>query len=113
MGLKLHPIDKRKFNKKMRNLQLAPIALTGAVKLAAQKAAADARQKAPEDTGRLKSGITSKNKTTGAEIVSEAPYSRHVEYGTRHKGAQPFFGPAVRKLKVRLKDAFINILRKT
>jgi HK97 gp10 family phage protein len=61
----------------------------------AKKVAADAAQRAPVDTGRLRAGITVEGSGMNSTVTSEAPYSHYVEYGTSRMGAQPFFWPAL------------------
>jgi HK97 gp10 family phage protein len=50
---------------------------------------------APKDSRELADGIETKPLENGAEVVSEAPHSIHVEYGTSEQPAQPFMRPAM------------------
>ncbi len=63
----------------------------------AQVIAKRASQIAPRDTGYMAEHIhPEKAEETGAaSVVSEAPYSVHVEYGTYKMQAQPFMRPAI------------------
>lgn len=61
----------------------------------AQHVATGAQQRAPVRTGRLRDGITVEGSGSASRVVSEAPYSVYVEYGTSRMGAQPFFWPAL------------------
>lgn len=63
---------------------------------AAQFIAKRARDLAPVDTGYMRDHIHAHG--TGpksAQVISEAPYSVYVEYGTSKMAAQPFMRPAV------------------
>lgn len=73
------------------------------------------------DTGFLISQITTDVKTIGntviGQIISAAPYSRHLEFGTRNMlnpksgepgGARPFMVPALEQNKRRVKEIFIQ-----
>lgn len=65
------------------------------VEATARKVAADAAQRAPVDTGRLRAGIRPDVHGLAGFVTSDAPYSHFVEYGTSRTGAQPFMWPAV------------------
>lgn len=58
---------------------------------------ADAKSRAPVDTGFLRNSIkaTIEQGEIVAKVVVGADYGRFVEYGTRRAGAQPFLRPAV------------------
>ena len=60
----------------------------------AQDIAASARQLAPVRTGKLRDGIIVIEGSNQTEIVSQAPYSLFVEFGTSRTPAQPFLRPA-------------------
>lgn len=52
---------------------------------------------------------------TSAVLRSSAPYSVHLEYGTRKMTARPFFRPAVEKIKPQAKgviDAYVSAATK-
>lgn len=68
-----------------------------APKLVADKIAADAKSRAPVDTGYLRSSIHAESKSAGkeADVMVDAPYAAYVEYGTFKMAAQPFLTPAV------------------
>lgn len=60
-----------------------------------------ARARAPFLTGHLKDSITyHKIGQAMWRLVVGAPYGVYVEYGTRHRPAQPFLNPAVAVAKV-------------
>lgn len=67
-----------------------------APKRVADKVAADARSRAPVDTGYMKSTIESVSVESGksAEVRVGAEYAGYVEYGTYKMAAQPFLTPA-------------------
>lgn len=67
---------------------IAPVA-------AAERVAEIARNNAPVDTGFLRDHIFARHLSKSSEVVSEAPYSGFVEFGTRFMAAQPFLRPAV------------------
>jgi HK97 gp10 family phage protein len=62
-----------------------------AAKIIAQKASA----LAPIDTGFLAENISAEMTPEGGEVISIAPYTMHVEFGTRFMAAQPFLRPAM------------------
>lgn len=66
---------------------------------AAQVVAKRASQIAPKDTGFMADHITVKREGDATMIVSEAPYSVHVEFGTYKMAAQPFMRPAGREVE--------------
>ena len=61
----------------------------------------------PVDTGNLQSLISSSIEGGDLNVVSDAGYSGFVEYGTWKMEPQPFFGPAVDKVRsgIGLEDA--------
>lgn len=61
----------------------------------AEAVAEEARRLAPVRTGELRDGIHAAEAPDGADVVSEAPHSVFVEYGTMHMSPQPFLRPAV------------------
>lgn len=61
----------------------------------ADNVATGAQQRAPVDTGYLRANIHRQGSGLDATVVSEAPYSGYVEYGTGRMGARPFFWPAL------------------
>jgi HK97 gp10 family phage protein len=68
-----------------------------AVKAHADKIAADARRRAPVQTGYLRSSIRAESVSIGktAQIVVGADYGRFVEWGTYKMAAHPFLTPAL------------------
>lgn len=80
-----------------------------APKRVADRIAADARDRAPVDTGFLRSTIESVSIADGkiAEIFVGASYSGFVEYGTYKMAARPFLTPA---FEARAKELGLEIL---
>lgn len=64
------------------------------------------------DTGFLISQISSSVEVSGTvavgEVVSSAPYSKHLEYGTSTMLKRPFMAPALRKSTSKIKRIFIR-----
>lgn len=63
------------------------------------------------DTGFLASNITMKvdeypNGTVVGQIISSAPYSKHLEYGTTNMTERPFMQPALKKNKRKIQAMF-------
>jgi HK97 gp10 family phage protein len=70
--------------------------LEAVVNETAQAAAEDAQRRAPVDTGFLRDNIRALAEPgLEAQVVSEAPYSDAVEFGTAANSPQPFFRPAM------------------
>lgn len=67
--------------------------VNGAIERAAESHVEIAKQLAPIDTGFLRDNIHIL-RDHGLRVVSEAPYSVYVEFGTVDSSAQPFFIPA-------------------
>lgn len=86
---------------------------------------AGAKNKAPVDTGALKSSIYTdcggqqsgqpgdtplpKPKGHDAHVGPSMNYAMHVEFGTRHMGAQPYLIPALREVENALAAQWENI----
>lgn len=63
---------------------------------AAHVIATRASQIAPRDTGYMAEHIHAEQTADGdAAVISEAPYSGYVEFGTYKMAAQPFMRPAI------------------
>jgi len=65
------------------------------------------------DTGFLASQITSNVKTMPdgsvvGQIISAAPYSKHLEFGTTNMMARPFMQPALNKNRKKITKIFID-----
>ena len=64
------------------------------------------------DTGFLISQISASSMVEGStaigEVVSSAPYSKHLEYGTTSMGKRPFMQPALSKSSKHIKKIFIR-----
>ncbi len=62
------------------------------------------------DTGFLVSNVSTQVKTQGkkviGQIVSSAPYSAHLEFGTTNMKARPFMQPALQKNKRKIQKIF-------
>jgi HK97 gp10 family phage protein len=70
-----------------------------ALTIYAEKTVADAKRNAPVDTGYMEANIDYKQDGNKVEILSPAPYSMYVEFGTVKMSPQPFFYPAIEKNK--------------
>jgi HK97 gp10 family phage protein len=84
--------------------------LTRAVYATAAAIEASAKQRAPVDTGFLRSSIQARPVGPAeAEVSVGAEYGAHVEYGTRRQAAQPYLTPAVegerQRFEARVKKA--------
>jgi len=62
---------------------------------AAERVADLARQNAPVRTGYLRDHIKARHYSKTSNVISYAPYSGFVEFGTRYMAAQPFLRPAM------------------
>ena len=62
------------------------------------------------DTGFLVSQISTDVQTRGnqviGQIISSAPYSKHLEFGTTKMAARPFMQPSLEKNKRKIRDIF-------
>ena len=68
---------------------------------------------APKDTGKLKKSIKiNEDKLANGEIsvTAEVSYAAAVEYGTRHKSANPFFRSAIAESRSKMLKTFKEIL---
>ena len=73
---------------------------------------AEAKQKAPVDTGHLRSSIGAQRINQMMWFVRvQAHYALYVEMGTRYAGAQPYMGPAVETARRRLASAKVKTVR--
>ena len=97
--------------------QAIPNVVQSAMTEAEQRAKADC----PVDTGHLQSSIYTRKtesnaETTEYEIGATAEYAAFVEYGHATRGGggfvepQPFIGPAVEELKIKLPNEIINVI---
>src|ERR1044072_3427990 len=76
----------------------------------ARVGASVARQLAPVDTGLLKSLITVMyGSYGGVRLISGAPYSSHVNYGTVFQSPNPFFTKAIEAMKKQLPKEYRRI----
>lgn len=77
---------------------------------AARVGASVARQLAPVDTGLLRSLIAVQyGAYGGVRLVSGAPYSQYVNYGTVFQAPQPFFTKAIEAMKKQLPKEYRRI----
>lgn len=77
---------------------------------AARVGASVARQLAPEDTGLLKSLIAVLfGAYGGVRLISGAPYSGHVNFGTVFQAPNPFFTKAIEAMKKQLPKEYRRI----
>ena len=68
-----------------------------------------AKSLAPVDTGFLRASIEASVKGLTGEVVSMAEYGIFVEYGTWKMRAQPYMGPATRKVAPKFAQAMGQI----
>lgn len=106
----------------IRTLEQVPKELEGDVELILQAEAqtieADAKRKAPIDTGKLRQSIKServdaKTYEIKANATGLAPYAPFVEFGTRFQRAQPFLFPAFFAGRTRFTKAIERLLETT
>lgn len=72
----------------------------------AQELQADAKSRAPVDTGALRDSIYIRGGKDFRTVGSDIRYARFVEYGTSDTSPQPFMNPAARKAEQSLLDEF-------
>ena len=64
------------------------------------------------DTGFLVSNVSTKVTTEGetviGQIISAAPYSKHLEFGTRNMAARPFMQPSLDRNAKKIKEIFVR-----
>lgn len=138
MGLKFKLLGRRKFEARMQAEQNAKIsAITKAVARGAQFVHADAVrsvQRGPKtgeiygrhqasapgeapatDTGNLASNILVDiipgSVDIEAKVISRAPYSIALEFGTKNMEPRPFMRPAFEKNKKRIQDLIARMVR--
>ena len=84
----------------------------GRISVAVRKAAMDieaqAKSRAPVDTGNLRGSIAASGHDADYRVDSPANYSLYQEFGTRHMGAHPYMIPAAEHVK----PALIAALRR-
>lgn len=87
--IKLDLASKRKLDKKLTNLRnYSELQFQYEVHKAGLTIAADIkRPPIPVDTGNLRRNV----RWNGQAIISGAPYSAYLEYGTQYMSSQPFF----------------------
>jgi HK97 gp10 family phage protein len=71
-----------------------------------------AKQRAPVDTGFLRSSLSTKPGPLEVTVGASAKYAPYVELGTRRMNAQPYLGPAVTKAVANLVAALEATFRK-
>lgn len=73
-----------------------------------------AQRNATVDTGYMKSKITQNISSNGMEgnVVAEAPYSIHVEFGTFSQVAKPFMRPALNLVIPKFKSDVKDVIGK-
>ena len=70
------------------------------VALKARQLRNGAVENCPVDTGRLRQSITVKKLEPAVYSVgTNVEYAPYVEYGTRHQAPQPYFRPAIERVK--------------
>ena len=70
------------------------------------------KSKVPVVSGNLKSKIKVNITKDGLEARSDAIYSKYVEYGTRYRGAKPFFRSAVKEMAKKIKESINKQFKK-
>lgn len=113
MGLKMIPADRRRFDKRIANLQAFS---TVEVQLAMHKTIVETvnrmKTDVPVDTGELRNSIKGTQAGSQASITADADHAAPIEYGTRFMSAQPFFfkniREGIRRFQTRISKAFIN-----
>lgn len=78
---------------------------------AAEIVAKRASQIAPRDTGFMAEHITVEEDGEKVFVVSQAPYSVHVEFGTSKMAAQPFMRPALAETERDVLRAAVKALK--
>jgi HK97 gp10 family phage protein len=94
-----------------RRLEAIPLAVRQAVMPALMKSGQELAERikvlVPVLHGELKDSIkvtqVSEVRVDVSEGGPDAPYALHVEYGTRHAGAEPHFWPAYRLTRTRIR----------
>ncbi len=89
-------------------------ALQQALTEAAERVAADARQRAPVDTGALRHSIQVAPESGQLQLRVEATvdYAAYVEMGTARMAAQPYLRPAMLAEKPRLEAAVKRVINR-
>lgn len=72
-----------------------------------------AKQRAPVDTGYLRStiGVTLSDDSLIAVVGASANYAAHVEYGTARMGPRPYLGPAFEAVRPAFEADIAAIMR--
>ena len=79
---------------------------------AALQVEAEAKVKAPVETGALKNSIHTEDKGNKTYWVADAvEYGIYQEFGTHKMSAHPFMMPAVEKVRKQLDDMFAEIFK--
>lgn len=82
-----------------------------AVAKAARDIEADAKRRAPVDTGALRNSIQAwSDNPLRWYIAPHVEYAAYVEYGTRRQRAQPYMAPAAEFVRPRFIDAMKEVL---
>lgn len=71
-----------------------------------------AKQRAPVDTGRLRSSIRSLLEKLRGQVFTDVIYSKFIEFGTSRMAAQPFLFPSWEEERPRLIERIRKILAK-
>ena len=77
-------------------------AISKAMKEAVLIVEADAKRKAPVDTGRLRASITNEIREIARQVIegrvgTNVDYARYLELGTSRMSAKPYLRPALRR----------------
>lgn len=83
-----------------------------AVRKAAFDVQAQAKQRAPVDTGALRTSIgVEMTGPLSAEVATAMDYAEYVEYGTSKMGAQPYMTPAAEAVRPGFERAMGQIVQ--
>ena len=77
---------------------------------AAHDIEAQAKTRAPVDTGLLKNSIRAEGDGTSWQVVSPVAYSVYQEFGTRHTPARPYMLPALELVRPSLIAALRSLV---
>jgi len=72
---------------------------------------ADAKLRAPVDTGQLRASIQHQVNEDSADIGTNVTYAEYLEYGTSRQRAQPFLRPALDENEQQIRNVVAEILR--
>lgn len=80
------------------------------IRAATLEVEAQAKMRAPVDTGYLRNAIAGTARGTKGRVDSPAEYSLYQEMGTRYMGAHPFLIPALEATKAKMASFFKGLV---